>query len=51
MLQMFYFRKEYVDALIDYIFNKSVKDQFEAFSDGFHRVTGGQVLVRISNST
>ncbi len=35
-----------MDALIDYMFNKSVKDQFHAFNDGFHKVTGGRVLVR-----
>ena len=37
-------RKEYVDAYLDYVFNKSVKDQFEAFSKGFHKVCGGNIL-------
>ncbi len=40
-------RKEYVDALVDYTFNKAVKDQFQAFNEGFHKVTGGRVLVSI----
>lgn len=37
-------RKEYVDAYIDFIFNKSVEQQFQAFSTGFHKVCGGKVL-------
>ncbi len=31
--------------MVDFIFNKSVHEQFEAFDSGFHKVTGGQVLV------
>ena len=38
-------REEYVNAYIDYIFNTSVTDQFDAFNDGFHKVCGGRVLV------
>ncbi|XP_060067134.1 probable E3 ubiquitin-protein ligase HERC4 isoform X1 [Ylistrum balloti] len=37
-------RQEYVDAYIDFIFNKSVDQQFQAFSNGFHKVCGGKVL-------
>ncbi|KAL3877452.1 hypothetical protein ACJMK2_035156 [Sinanodonta woodiana] len=37
-------RKEYVDMYIDYVFNKSVRDRFEAFYHGFHKVCGGKVL-------
>lgn len=39
------FRQEYIDAYVDYLFNKSVADHFSAFSDGFHKVCGGKVLV------
>ncbi|XP_046382187.1 probable E3 ubiquitin-protein ligase HERC4 isoform X2 [Haliotis rufescens] len=37
-------RKEYVDLYIDFLFNKSVESQFEAFSSGFLKVCGGNVL-------
>lgn len=37
-------RQEYIDAYVDYLFNKSVEDHFSAFSDGFHKVCGGKVL-------
>ncbi|XP_064600028.1 probable E3 ubiquitin-protein ligase HERC4 isoform X2 [Liolophura sinensis] len=37
-------RKEYVDAYIDYIFNKSVEKNFRSFNEGFHKVCGGRVL-------
>uniref|UniRef100_A0A0B7B3C0 HECT domain-containing protein n=2 Tax=Arion vulgaris TaxID=1028688 RepID=A0A0B7B3C0_9EUPU len=35
---------EYVNLYADYILNKSVKIQFDAFSEGFHNVCGGVVL-------
>lgn len=41
---MYYFklfflnRKEFVDAYIDYAFNKSVEGVFEAFKQGFFKV-------------
>ncbi|XP_022919461.1 probable E3 ubiquitin-protein ligase HERC4 isoform X2 [Onthophagus taurus] len=35
---------EYVDLYVDYIFNKSVKEHFNAFRDGFMKVCGGRVL-------
>ena len=38
-------RKEYVDAYIDYMFNRAVEKQYEAFSRGFLKVCGGRVLV------
>ncbi len=41
--------KQYVNAYIDYIFNKSVEIPFNAFSQGFHHVCGSKVLV--SNTT
>lgn len=37
--------KQYVNAYIDYIFNKSVEIPFNAFSQGFHYVCGSKVLV------
>ena len=32
---------------MNYLFNTSVHDQFTAFSEGFHKVMGGHVLVKI----
>ncbi|XP_004701437.1 probable E3 ubiquitin-protein ligase HERC4 [Echinops telfairi] len=37
-------RQEFVDAYVDYIFNKSVASLFDAFYAGFHKVCGGKVL-------
>ncbi|XP_020853826.1 putative E3 ubiquitin-protein ligase HERC4 isoform X3 [Phascolarctos cinereus] len=37
-------RQEFVDAYVDYIFNKSVASLFDAFHEGFHKVCGGKVL-------
>ncbi|XP_061191320.1 probable E3 ubiquitin-protein ligase HERC4 [Saccostrea echinata] len=37
-------RQEYIDAYVDYVFNKSVEDHFREFSNGFHKVCGGKVL-------
>ncbi|KAK0090592.1 hypothetical protein PV325_010558 [Microctonus aethiopoides] len=37
-------KKEFVDLYVNYIFNESVKSQFEAFHKGFHKVCGGRVL-------
>ncbi|XP_070545224.1 probable E3 ubiquitin-protein ligase HERC4 isoform X2 [Ptychodera flava] len=37
-------RNEYVNAYVDFQLNKSVWEQFDAFSDGFIRVCGGRVL-------
>uniref|UniRef100_K9INP7 Probable E3 ubiquitin-protein ligase HERC4 n=1 Tax=Desmodus rotundus TaxID=9430 RepID=K9INP7_DESRO len=37
-------RQEFVDAYVDYIFNKSVASLFDAFHTGFHKVCGGKVL-------
>ena len=39
-------KKQYVQAYIDYIFNKSVESAFESFSKGFHHVCGSKVLVK-----
>lgn len=36
--------KQYVNAYIDYIFNKSVELPFSAFNTGFHHVCGSKVL-------
>jgi E3 ubiquitin-protein ligase HERC4 len=36
--------KQYVNAYIDYIFNKSVELPFQAFNNGFHHVCGSKVL-------
>ncbi|XP_052020470.1 probable E3 ubiquitin-protein ligase HERC4 isoform X2 [Apodemus sylvaticus] len=38
-------RQEFVDAYVDYIFNKSVASLFDAFHAGFHKVCGGKVLL------
>uniref|UniRef100_A0A3P9MXW6 HECT and RLD domain containing E3 ubiquitin protein ligase 4 n=1 Tax=Poecilia reticulata TaxID=8081 RepID=A0A3P9MXW6_POERE len=37
-------RQEFVDAYVDYVFNKSVAPLFEGFYSGFHKVCGGRVL-------
>ncbi|XP_015278748.1 PREDICTED: probable E3 ubiquitin-protein ligase HERC4 isoform X3 [Gekko japonicus] len=37
-------RQEFVDAYVDYIFNKSVACLYDAFHAGFHKVCGGKVL-------
>ncbi|KAM6067380.1 PREDICTED: probable E3 ubiquitin-protein ligase HERC4 isoform X2 [Chlamydotis macqueenii] len=37
-------RQDFVDAYVDYIFNKSVASLFNAFHAGFHKVCGGRVL-------
>jgi E3 ubiquitin-protein ligase HERC4 len=37
-------KQQFVDVYVDYIFNASVKEQFDAFNHGFHRVCGGRVL-------
>ncbi|XP_054238554.1 probable E3 ubiquitin-protein ligase HERC4 isoform X5 [Indicator indicator] len=37
-------RQDFVDAYVDYIFNRSVASLFSAFHGGFHKVCGGKVL-------
>ncbi|XP_062319975.1 probable E3 ubiquitin-protein ligase HERC4 [Osmerus eperlanus] len=37
-------RPEFVNAYVDYIFNRSVASLFESFFAGFHKVCGGKVL-------
>ncbi|GFS24498.1 HECT and RLD domain containing E3 ubiquitin protein ligase 4 [Elysia marginata] len=37
-------KHEYVDLYVDYLLNKSVYEQFTAFSEGFLAVCGGHVL-------
>ncbi|XP_011636945.1 probable E3 ubiquitin-protein ligase HERC4 isoform X1 [Pogonomyrmex barbatus] len=37
-------KQQYVDLYVDYILNKSIQTQFQAFSKGFHNVCGGRVL-------
>jgi len=37
-------KKDFVDTYIDYFFNKSVREQFDAFSDGFYKVCSNTVL-------
>ncbi|KAJ8938616.1 hypothetical protein NQ314_011425 [Rhamnusium bicolor] len=37
-------KQEYVNLYINYIFNESVKQQYEAFHTGFMKVCGGRVL-------
>ena len=40
-----YFRQEYVNHYISYIFNTSIQKMFTAFHEGFHKVCGSKVLV------
>ncbi|XP_078269385.1 putative E3 ubiquitin-protein ligase HERC4 isoform X2 [Rhinoraja longicauda] len=37
-------RQEFVDAYVDYVFNKSIAPLFDAFYESFHKVCGGKVL-------
>ncbi|KAK9891763.1 hypothetical protein WA026_016561 [Henosepilachna vigintioctopunctata] len=37
-------KAEYVNLYVNYIFNESVKNQYNSFHDGFMRVCGGRVL-------
>ncbi|XP_064632094.1 probable E3 ubiquitin-protein ligase HERC4 isoform X2 [Lineus longissimus] len=37
-------KQEFVDAYVNYVFNKSVKTQFENFNAGFQKVIGSRVL-------
>ncbi|NXQ17481.1 HERC4 ligase, partial [Peucedramus taeniatus] len=37
-------RQDFVDAYVDYIFNRSVDSLYSAFHEGFHKVCGGKVL-------
>lgn len=37
-------RNQYISAYLDYVFNSSIKSQFECFKKGFLRVCGGEVL-------
>uniref|UniRef100_A0A8C6TRC0 HECT and RLD domain containing E3 ubiquitin protein ligase 3 n=1 Tax=Neogobius melanostomus TaxID=47308 RepID=A0A8C6TRC0_9GOBI len=38
------FRKEFVDAYLRYVFSDSVSEQYNAFSGGFLKVCGGEIL-------
>lgn len=38
------YRQDFVDAYVDYIFNRSVASLYSAFHEGFHKVCGGKVL-------
>ena len=42
-------REKYVQAYVDYIFDKSVSGPFDAFAKGFMAVCSGVVLVRRAN--
>lgn len=37
-------RKQYVNAYVDFLLNKSVEHAFDAFNSGFHHVCGSKVL-------
>ncbi|KAJ3119928.1 putative E3 ubiquitin-protein ligase [Nowakowskiella sp. JEL0407] len=37
-------KKSYVDAYVNWVLNESVKKQFDAFSEGFNHVCGGNAL-------
>lgn len=38
------FRKEFVEAYLRYVFSDSVSEQYSAFSSGFLKVCGGEIL-------
>lgn len=38
------FRKEFVDAYLRYVFSDSASEQYSAFSSGFLKVCGGEIL-------
>lgn len=38
------FRKEFVEAYLRYVFHDSVSEQYSAFSSGFLKVCGGEIL-------
>lgn len=38
------FRKEFVEAYLRYVFSDSVAEQYSAFSSGFLKVCGGEIL-------
>ncbi|KAG8593238.1 hypothetical protein GDO81_000769 [Engystomops pustulosus] len=37
-------RKEFVDSYVNYVFNQSIQEWYEAFSTGFLKVCGGKIL-------
>ncbi|KAE8630834.1 hypothetical protein XENTR_v10000981 [Xenopus tropicalis] len=37
-------RQQFVDAYVNYVFNQSVQEWYEAFSTGFLKVCGGKIL-------
>ncbi|KAM9331112.1 putative E3 ubiquitin-protein ligase HERC3 [Gastrophryne carolinensis] len=37
-------RQEFVDAYVNYVFNQSVQEWYDAFSTGFLKVCGGKIL-------
>jgi E3 ubiquitin-protein ligase HERC4 len=37
-------KNEYMDLVVDHLLNKSVKAQFDAFSEGFHQICGGKIM-------
>lgn len=37
-------RKEFVDSYLRYVFSDSVDEQYSAFSSGFLKVCGGEIL-------
>ena len=39
-----YFREEFVEAYLNYVFKDSVKELYSAFSSGFLKVCGGKIL-------
>lgn len=44
MLSILFYRQEFVELYIDFILNKSVETQFNAFYAGFMKVCGGPVM-------
>ena len=39
------YRQQYVDLLVDYRLNKSIKQQYEKFEEGFYSVCNRQFLM------
>ena len=39
------YRQQYVDLLVDYHLNKSIKQQYEKFEEGFYSVCNRQFLM------
>lgn len=41
---LFFLRKDYISKCVDYIFNTSIRDVYEEFKRGFHKVCDEEIL-------